>query len=128
MFAGITFYVSLIAIILMIVSKHIEIKSGNKSVLSRLGAGADHAVQGVYSKVAFVFSHLNKNTFVHVLQWIAFHALSVLRSVYIDIREKAHRHPHSKKVIEMVTGKGEVKHTGGASFFLKKIAEETKKL
>ena len=118
---------SLIAIIFMIVAKHIEIKSGKKSILSRLGMGTDHIVQNAYNKVTFVFSHVNKNTSVHILQWIAFHTLSVLRNVYIDLREKAHRHPHSKKVIDMVTGKGEVKHTGGASFFLKKIAEETKK-
>jgi phosphoglycerate dehydrogenase-like enzyme len=123
----ITFYVALITIILMIVAKHIEIKSGKKSIISRLGVGTDHIVQNAYNKVTFVFSHMNKNTSVNVLQWAAFHVLSFMRGIYISLREKAHRHPHSKKVIDMVTGKGEVKHTGGASFFLKKIAEETKK-
>jgi hypothetical protein len=111
----------------MIVSKRVEIKSGKKSLISRLGAGSDHVVQRTYGKVSYVFSHLNKDTSVKFLQWIAFHALSFVRNIYIKIKDKAHRHPHSKKVIDMVTGKGEVINASGASFFLKKIAEETKK-
>jgi hypothetical protein len=111
----------------MIVAKHIENKTGKKSFVSRVGAETDHIVHVVYRKMHYFFSHIDKHTTVNVLQWIAFHTLSFFRNIYLLLKEKAHRHPHSKKVIEMVTGKGEVKTNGGASFFLKKIAEDTKK-
>jgi hypothetical protein len=111
----------------MLVLKHSEIKSGKKSILSRLGDDTDHIFQTAYAKVRFFISHINKRTFIVLAQWIAFHVLSFFRGIYLRIHAAAHRHPHSKKVIDMVTGKGEVDQNGGTSFYLKQIAEETKK-
>jgi len=126
MIVEIIFFISLLGIIAMIVLKSIELRSGTKSLFSRMGAGTDHIVYGAYQKIRYSFSHINKHNAVNFLQWIAYHVLSVFHKLFIWIRDKAHRHPHSKKVIDMVKGKIEVNQNGGSSFFLKKIAEETK--
>jgi len=126
MIVEIIFFISLLGIITMIVLKSIELRSGKKSLFFRMGAGTDHLVYGAYQKIRFVFSHINKHNAVNFLQWIAYHVLSVFHKLFMWVRDKAHRHPHSKKVIDMVKGKIEINQNGGASFFLKKIAEETK--
>jgi hypothetical protein len=126
-FATITFSIALLGIIVMIVSKHFEIKGGKKYVLSRLADRTDHVFQTAYTRTRFVISHINKGNAIASIQWLAFHILSFFRTLYLHIREAAHRHPHSKKVIDMVTGKIDVNQNGGASFYLKQIAEETKK-
>jgi hypothetical protein len=126
-FAIITFSIALLGIIAMIVSKHFEIRGGKKYFLSQLASTTDHVFQTVYAKVRFVLSHINKANAIIFAQWIAFHVLSFFRNLYLRIREAAHRHPHTKKVIDMVTGKIDVTQNGGASFYLKQIAEEAKK-
>jgi hypothetical protein len=126
-FTIIIFSVALLGIIVMIVSKHFEIKGSKKYVLSRLADRTDYVFQTVYAKVRFIISHINRHNAIAYLQWIAFHILSFFRTLYIHIREAAHRHPHSKKVIDMVTGKIDVNQNGGASFYLKQIAEDAKK-
>ncbi len=79
-----------------------------------------------YLTVRFVISHINVHNGIVAVQWIAFHVLSAARSAYLYFRELAHSHPHSKKVIDMVTGKGEISAKGGASFYLKRIGETGK--
>ena len=122
----IIFFISLIGIIVMIVLKSVELRSGKKSLFSRMGKPTDHVVNAAHGKVRFAVSHINKHNAVNFLQWIAYHILSVVHRLFVWVREKAHRHPHSKKVIDMVKGKVEINQNGGSSFFLKKIAEETK--
>jgi hypothetical protein len=126
-FATITFSIALLGIIAMIVSKHFEMKGGKKYFLSRMADNTDYVFQTTYAKVRFVLSHINKRNAITLTQWIAFHVLSFFRTIYLRIREAAHRHPHSKKVIDMVTGKIDINQNGGASFYLKQIAEEAKK-
>ncbi len=126
-FATITFYIAFVGILGMLTLKYVEIKRNRKSFLSRLADRTDYIFQAVYSKVRFVASHINKHNAIAVVQWVAFHVLSFFRAIYLYVRELAHRHPHSKKVIDMVTGKGEIRPNGAASFYLKQIAEETKK-
>ena len=123
----IIFSIAFVAIIVMIVSKHFEMKAGRKYFLSRMADNTDYVFQTTYTRVRFVISHINKRNAIAFVQWIAFHILSFFRSLYLHIREAAHRHPHSKKVIDMVTGKIDVNQNGGASFYLKQIAEEAKK-
>ena len=122
----IIFYVSLAGIVGMLFMKHAEIKGGKPSLLSRTGAGADHAVRAGYQTVRFVISHINVHNGIVAVQWVAYHILSMARATYLYVRELAHSHPHSKKVIDMVTGKGEVSAKGGASFYLKRIGEAGK--
>ncbi len=126
-FATITFYIALLGILCMIVLKYVEIKTGKKSFVSLVGQKTDHTFQSLYHVVRHAFSLINKNNAIALVQWVAFHVLSFFRKIYMYAHEVAHRHPHSKKVIDMVTGKGEVKPNGAASFYLKQIAEETKK-
>ncbi len=122
----IIFYVSLAGIITMLLMKRAEVKSGNKSLFSRMGTSTDQAVRLSYQMVRFVISHINVHNGIVALQWIAFHILSVARATYLYLRELAHAHPHSKKVIDMVTGKGDINQNGGASFYLKRISTEGK--
>ncbi|MEY2664474.1 MAG: hypothetical protein RIT04_282 [Candidatus Parcubacteria bacterium] len=116
------FFITLLAIVGMFVLKAIEIRTGKQSVLSKLGKSTDQHVHSAYDSVRYVLSHMNRNTAVAATQWVAVHVLSWLRAVYIKAYHIAHRHPHSKKVIDMVRGKGEVNLNGGSSFFLKQIA------
>ena len=121
----IIFAIALIGIIGMIILKRAELTSGKKYFLSRLGENTDHIVHAAYDRVYRFFSHLNKNNFISSIQWVAYHVLSWIRGGYIWIRNHAHSHPHSKKVLDMVRGRGEVKR-GAASFYLKRIAEDPK--
>jgi hypothetical protein len=126
MTSEIIFFIALIGIVGMIFLKSLEMKSGKKSLLSRMGGTTDHFVYAAYEKTRFLLSQINRSNGVKFLQWVAYHVLSVGHRIFVAVREKAHHHPHSKKVIDMVTGKVEVTRNGGSSFFLKKIAEETK--
>lgn len=124
----IVFLVALLGIIIMIVLKAFELRSGKKSLLSRIGEGTDHIVHAVYDNVKFCVNHINVHNLIVLMQWIAVHVLSSLRSMYIWLYHLAHRHPHSKKVIDMVRGKGEVDSNGGSSFYLKQISRETEEI
>lgn len=125
-YATIIFYVSFLGIIGMLWMKRIEVKREKKSILSRIGAPMDTVVSDVYDSVRFVISHINVHNSIVAVQWVAFHVLSAARRSYMRARELAHSHPHSKKVIDMVTGRGELNQNGGASFYLKRIGEEGK--
>ena len=120
----IIFYIALLGIIGMILLKRSELKNGKKYFLARLGDRTDHIVHDAYARVRFVLSHINKHNAIALAQWLAFHVLSFFQKVYLRLHALAHSHPHSKKVIDMVTGKGELKRTSGASFYLKQIAAE----
>lgn len=125
--AIIIFSIALFGIVVMLVGKHSEMKRGKKYFLSRVADNTDHIFQKTYAAVKTVSSHVNKKNAITLVQWIAFHILSFFRRLYLRIREAAHRHPHSKKVIDMVTGKIDVNQNGGSSFYLKQITEEAKK-
>jgi hypothetical protein len=119
------FYVSFACIAAMLWSKQVEMRTGRQSLVSRLGDDADHVLHRINDDARSVVSYFNKHTFIAFLQWIAAHILSWFRNLYIKLYHMAHRHPHSKKVIDMVRGQGEVNQNGGASFFLKKISDDS---
>lgn len=126
-FAIITFSIALLGIVAMLVGKHFEMKRSKKYFLSRVADTSDRIFQTAYAKIRFVLSHVNKRNAISLVQWVAFHVLSFFRTWYLRIREAAHRHPHSKKVIDMVTGKVDINQNGGSSFYIKQIMEEAKK-
>lgn len=101
-----------------------ETKKGKKYFFSRLAEKTDHLFQKVYTAIKDTVAYINKHNLIALIQIIAYHILSWIRKAYLRIHEKAHAHPHSKKVIDMVKGKGEVHKSGGASFYLKRISEE----
>ena len=120
----ILFFVSLMVIVGMISMKSYELRMGKKIWLAFLCRKTDGLVYNVYNRTVRFLSYFNKRSAIALTQWIAYHALSRIRAVYIWIRAKAHAHPPSKKIIDMVRGKGVVIRNGGASFYLKKISEE----
>ena len=120
---SIVFAVALLGIVGMIVVKYGEIKTGRRFILSRIGERTDHIVHGAYDNVHYFISHINKQNAIASVQWVAYHILSWARNAYIVVRAKARRHPHSKRVIDMVAGRGEIKK-GGSSFYLKRISNE----
>ncbi len=118
----ILFYVSLLLIIAMIYSKSLEIKSTKKTFLSKLSEKTDVYIINSINWIKRVISYINKNSAIALIQWIAYHILSWARELYVWLHKKAHAHPPSKKVIDMVRGRVEMKRNGGASFYLKSIS------
>lgn len=121
----IVFYLSFAGMAFMLWTKRVELATGRESLVSRLGNDVDHVFHRLETDARTVVSYFNKHTFIAFLQWIAAGILSWFRNLYIKLFHLAHRHPHSKKVIDMVRGKGEVTANGGASFFLKKISDDS---
>lgn len=115
------FYVSLIGIVLMLLLKRKEAMTGHPSLVSRFGQRTDHIFSAVFSAVRRGLSYINKHTFIALAQWLAFHILVHVRRVYVEIKHWALNYSHSRKVIDMVRGKGEVKKHG-ASFYLRRIS------
>ncbi len=117
------FYGSLLAMILMITLKGREVRTGHPSLTSRMFAWSDHFFSAIFSSVREGISYINKHTFIGLAQWIAYHILRHIRTWYIEIKHRSLENPHSRKVIDAVRGRGEVrKH--GASIYLKRISNE----
>jgi hypothetical protein len=119
-----SFYLSFVGILGMLGFKALELRSGKKSWISRLADLTNHIVHDYFDRIKTFISYFNRKSALALVQWIAYHILSWARSLYIWAYKKAHAHGPSKKVIDMVRGKGEVNTNGGASFYLKKISEE----
>lgn len=120
----IIFFLSFAVIIAMIFFKALEIKKGKVSPFVAVTKKVDPLVRREYHRARSFISYFNRRSAVALIQWIAYHVLSWARSCYIWMHRKAHAHPPSKKVIDMVRGRGDVDGVGGASFYLKKISEE----
>ena len=103
-----------------------EIRSGRKSWISRIADRTNHRVHDVFDWIKKSISYINRKSAIVLIEWIAYHILSGVRKVYIWAYNKVHAHPPSKRVIDMVRGKGEVNRNGGSSIFLKKISEDDK--
>lgn len=117
------FYVSLAGIVGMILLKRREVKTGVPSLVSRAGAGVDHIFQAIFAAVRRGISHINRRTFVEIGHWIAFHVLKSARTVYVEVKDRTLAHPHGRKLLNAVRGRGEVKDHG-ASFYLRKISDK----
>src|SRR3989344_1831823 len=126
--ATISFFASFVGSIGMISVKYFELKTGKKLWFALLVQRHDNMVHKAYSGVRKFFSYFNKHNAILFIQWIIVSILSWIRSFYIWVRAKAHAHPPSKKVIDMVRGKGNIVNNGGASFYLKKISEDGKEI
>ncbi len=119
----ILFYLSLLGILGMIGFKALEMRSGKKSWISKLADNTNHIVHKYYDYFRTFISYINRRAALALIQWIAYHILTFARNAYIWAYKKAHAHAPSKKVIDMVRGKGEVNRNGGSSFYLKSISE-----
>jgi hypothetical protein len=110
----------------MILLKRREVLSGRRSFISKLGEGSDHIFSALFGSVRKFISYINKHTFIALAQWIAFHILVHIRKVYVEIKHLWIKNTHTKKVLDMVRGKGEVTNNG-ASFYLRRIAKVEEK-
>ncbi len=110
----------------MILLKRREVTTGEQSFISKLGEGSDHIFAAFFRGIRRCISYINKHTFIALAQWVAFHVLVRVRKIYVEIKHQALQNTHSKKVIDMVRGKGEIKKHG-ASFYLRRISGEDKK-
>ena len=117
------FYVALAGIIVMVVLKHHEAKSGRQTIVSRLGRGTDHVFYAIFRFFNKVVSYFNRKNFFALVQWIAYHILFRTRKVYVEVKHQALQNPYGKKMIDAVRGRGEIKDHG-ASFFLRRIGEK----
>lgn len=122
--ASIIFFASFIGIVLMIYLKARRLKMDMRSRWAHLSEKVDGKIRTGFANIRTFISYFNRKSAVALVEWIAYHLLSWIRSAYLWIRERAHAHPPSKKVIDMVRGKGEVDPIGGASFYLKRISKE----
>jgi hypothetical protein len=118
------FYASLIAMIVMVVLKYREEKTGHPTIISRMFAWSDSFFSKAFSLIREAISYINKHTFISLAQWVAYHILRHIRMWYIEVRSHAHRNPHTKKVVDMVRGRGEIKKHG-ASIYLKRISNDS---
>lgn len=116
------FYASLVAMLVMVVSKRHEVKTGKPSVLSRLGQGSDHFFHTIFTAVGGFFSYINKHTFIALAQWVAIHVLKYIRGWYVELKHKFISTPQGKKMMDAVRGRGQVRDHG-ASFYLRRIGE-----
>ena len=108
----------------MISLKSFEIRTGKKIwILSKLN-NLNTFIQSISDFIKKVFSFISKRSAIALIQWIAYYILSWVRELYIWAHKKAHSHPPSKKVIDMVRGRGQIKRNGGISFYLRRISGE----
>jgi hypothetical protein len=109
----------------MVVFKRHEVKTGKPSIFSRLGQGSDHIFAAFFGGIRKGISYINKHTFIALAQWMAFHILVHIRTLYVEIKHLWLKNTHTKKVLDMVRGKGEIKErVAGASFYLRRIASD----
>lgn len=117
------FYVSFAGIVGLILAKRHEVETGKPSIVSKIGAGSDHIFHNIFASVRQAVSYVNRHTFIAIAQWISFHILVRVRKVYIEVKHRSLHNPHTKKVVDAVRGKGEVKKHG-VSFYLRKIGDK----
>jgi hypothetical protein len=119
----IIFYISLAGIVVMLLLKRREVKLGRANVVSRIGKGSDWFFHTAFSSVKRTVSCFNRKTFIMIIQLVAFHALLPIRKVYVLLKDCALSNPHSRKVIDAVRGRADIKYEG-ASFYLRRIGEK----
>lgn len=118
----ILFYISFFGIIAMVLLKRHEIKTGIPTIVSRMGKESDHIFHGMWGAIRKFISYFNRRTAILIAQWMAYHVLLHTRRVYVEIKHRTLSNPHSKKVLDAVRGKGEIK-SHGASFYLRRIGK-----
>jgi len=120
------FYVSLLGMLLMLFLKAREVNTGKESLVSRLGSGTDHVFAAVFGTMGRGIRAFNKHTFIWLAQWVAIHVVKHVRAAYVELKDKALKNPHTKKVIDAVRGRGQVSQHG-ASFYLRRISADDRK-
>lgn len=119
----ILFYISILGIIGMIYLKYLEGKNNKKYFTSQISNRTDIFVTRSFYFTKRIILGINKQNAIALIQWIAYYILSWARDTYIWLYRKARSHPPSKKVVDMVRGRGEIKSSRNTSFYLRRIAQ-----
>jgi hypothetical protein len=118
----ILFYISLAAMIAMVGIKVYETSSGSMFFTTKLGRSIDHVFEGWYAVVRTWWSYVSWYNVQILFWWIVRVVFRFLHISYRYVEKKATNHPRSRKIIDMVKGKGVVpQRSSGASLYLKRI-------
>jgi hypothetical protein len=100
--------------------KHVEISAGKQSLIAKIGSDIDHIFEKFEYIIRDLKKKINRRSMIVILQWIGFYLLYPLRKIYVEMKHRALNNPHSKKVIDAVRGKGEIRKVG-VSAYLRRI-------
>ncbi len=108
-------------IVTMFILKRYELREGYDTVLAHVRKAGDYRVKVLSTKINYVKNLLNHRTLMLLgssfFKWLSgsFHKLHII------IENKLHKHHHSKKIVDMISGRNISYERGGASFFLKNL-------
>ncbi len=117
----IVFWVALLAIMVMVYSKRVEIRTGKLSFLGKIGEKSNDKLRYWYRGVRNFFS---ARSLALIFAWCRVHlvrTVSKTEKVVAGSYSAIKKHP---KVAKIFRGHTEVKNTSEASTFLKKIGED----
>lgn len=109
------FIVAGLGIVALLFHKYFEVYSGKKTFVSNL---SDYTNTHVRSGVKVVRS-VNMENAAKIFGWTLAQGIFLLKKMFIYIQNRS----HSKKIVDIVSGKSVEKSTQGASVFLKRIKD-----
>lgn len=111
----IIFIVSGLGIVALIGHKHFEISTGKKTFITHASGYTNVHV----NKGTKAFQAVNMENATKIVGWVIAHSILILRKLFIYLQNRS----YSKKIVDVVSGKGVDKNTSGASVFLKRIKD-----
>ncbi|MBP9701837.1 MAG: hypothetical protein KBD47_02550 [Candidatus Pacebacteria bacterium] len=115
MFTLIIFIASGLGIVALLGHKYFELTTGKKTFISQASTFADEHV----TTSTKVFKMINAQNATKIVAWFIAYGILLLRKLFIYIQNRS----YSKKIVDVVSGKGTDKNTSGASVFLKRIKD-----
>lgn len=115
MITFIIFIASGLGIVALLGHKQFEVSTGKKTFISHASNYTNEHV----NKGAKAFQSVNMENGTKVIGWIIAHSIFLLRKLFIYLQNRS----YSKKIVDVVSGKGVDKKTSGASVFLKRIKD-----
>ncbi len=115
MFTLIIFIASGLGIVALLGHKYFELTTGKKTFISHASTYTNTHV----TKGAKVVKSVNMVNITKIVGWIIAYSIYLLRKLFIYLQNKS----YSKKIVDVVSGKGTEKNTSGASVFLKRIKD-----
>ncbi len=111
----------------MIGLKAVELKTGKPSLLSRSSHRFNHIIHDFFVKVRRWVSYINRRSALLLVQYVVAHSIMAVHGSFLYTKKKVNSNPHTKKYVDMITGKGVIKRKGAVSIYLKQIKEEEEK-
>ncbi len=118
------FYGSLVLMVVMMGIKLLEVSRGKEIFTTRISRSIDHVFEAGYRFVRDILGHISWYNIEHGFWWCVRLIFKFLHISYKYVEYKANTDPRSKKIIDMVKGKGMPTRSPGASIYLKRIKAE----